>query len=330
VLKTFLRRVTLTVLALGWPSNAPGPIHAQQNAVDFTTPTGQTLALQARPVLVYANGGAAAYVSAAVSLSKTQFRSLRLSGQLADTCQMSSEVSEYGRDGSAPAPPFAWTIASRLVSWSGTEATLDVRIERKDRTGAFRASANVETPRRLRLREGEHRVVDMMGVTGRDCDAVQFDVALLINDPAAVRHAALSYDIWLVHRDADGSDRNVRFRTSGLSGGEVPFAFPPLEHRTDGTAVRSGRGDLHTTIDGIIRGRARPDGRLELTVAASRLVSSGPLGTGDGGTKRLTVADGETVELQLPPFSGSLPGVDLAQFLASQTTAVRVTARRVR
>jgi hypothetical protein len=330
-MQTFTRKIAFTVVALAWASIALSPMDAEQpRTTDFTTPTGQTLSLSARPVLVYANGRAEANVSGAASLSTTHFRSVAFTGAPAETCMMGSDVRFEEQPRSEATPPFAWTIAARLVSWNGHEATLETRIERQDTTGAFRG-ADIQTPRRLILREGEHRVVDAVSVTGRDCEAVQFEVDLRVDEPEPVRNAALSYDIWLVHREADGSDRSARFHTSGLQGREVPYAFAALEHRTDGSAVRTGRGDVHTEIAGVIRGRARSDGRLDLTVAASRMVSAAQLGTGDGGTKRLTVDDGETVALELPPLiSGSLPGVDLAQFLAGQSTAVRVTARRVR
>jgi hypothetical protein len=332
IMKAFIRHIVWASLALGAAGLALETIDARQIVrSDFTTANGQTLSLRVRPVVVHPDGRAAVNVSGAVSLSTTEFRSVLLPAEPGDSCQIGAEVRHSDRDRFAPARPFVWTIAARLVAWSGQEATLDVRIERHDTIGAFGGAAAVQTPRRLILREGEHRIVDMARITGRDCEAVQIDVELVINEPDPVRDAALSYDIWLMHHDPNGSTRTVPFRTSGLQGREVPYAFKPLEHTADGSAVRNGRGEVHTTIAGVLRGRARLDGRLDLTVAASRTVRAGQLGIGDGGTKHLTVDDGETVELELPPdISGSLPGVDLPRFLAGQSTAVRVTARRVR
>ncbi len=54
------------------------------------------------------------------------------------------------------------------------------------------------------------------------------------------------------------------------------------------------------------------------------------LGTGNGGTKQETVAEGETIEFKTPRLSGQLPGVpeDSNVFRDGQT-AIRVTVRRI-
>jgi hypothetical protein len=279
---------------------------------------------------MFTDGRAAANVSGAVSLSASEWRSVVLSANPGESCQFDAEARYVHREPVPPRRPLAWTIAARVIAWSGTEATLDVRIERNDTIRAPENDSN-RPSRRLILRQGEHRVVDMASLPRRDCGTVQFEVELVVDEPEPLRDAVLSYDVWLLHRDADGRERTARFGTSGLQGREVPYTFTPLRQRADGTAVREGPGQILTTIGGTLRGRARLDGRLDLTVGASRTISSRSSGIGDGGTKQLTVEDGETVELELPTVtSGSLPDVDLHRFLAVQATAVRVTARRVR
>jgi hypothetical protein len=329
-MRKWVRIIMTIALAYCRVDATPGRANGRQHAdAEFVTTTGQTLSLTARPVVVYRNGRANWNVSGSVSLSTTRFKWVAVAGLPADSCMMSLATPPGQRPDFDPARPILWSVASRLRSWTGEEATLDVRIERQDTIGVVHRGPDIPA-HRLILREGERRVIDMVSVSGRDCEAVQLEVALLIGEPEAVRHAALSYDIWLVHHEADGTDRSARFRTAGLQGQDVPFAFAPLAHNVDGTPNLSGHGGVQTAIAGRIRGRARPDGRLDLTVAAQRLVTAGAIGQGDGGAKRITVDQDETVELALPGLEGSLPGVNLQQFLAGQSTAVRVTARRVR
>jgi hypothetical protein len=55
----------------------------------------------------------------------------------------------------------------------------------------------------------------------------------------------------------------------------------------------------------------------------------GSLGTGDGGLKQETVADGETIELATPRMIEGLRGVPEDSSLFRGHTAIRVTGRRI-
>jgi len=85
-----------------------------------------------------------------------------------------------------------------------------------------------------------------------------------------------------------------------------------------------------TRLEGRVKGRVRPDGRIDFVVGVMRFVDAGSLGTGDGGGKLVTVSDGEPIEVMTPRLSGELPGVppDSKLYRAGHT-AIRVTVRRI-
>jgi hypothetical protein len=73
----------------------------------------------------------------------------------------------------------------------------------------------------------------------------------------------------------------------------------------------------------------RQDGRIDLVIGLERTVWVKSLGTGDGGSKQETVADGETIELATPRIASSLRGVPEDSNLFRGHTAIRVTVRRI-
>jgi hypothetical protein len=72
-----------------------------------------------------------------------------------------------------------------------------------------------------------------------------------------------------------------------------------------------------------VKGRVRPDGQIDIAVGASRTVLTSRLGNSRGGNKQATVSDGETIELEMPPYDLEGPG------FKAQRTAIRVTVRRL-
>ena len=67
----------------------------------------------------------------------------------------------------------------------------------------------------------------------------------------------------------------------------------------------------------------RPDGQIDLAFGAGRTVLQSGRGNVRGGNKQATIGDGETIELEMPPYNLDGPG------FGAQRTAIRVTVRRL-
>lgn len=110
------------------------------------------------------------------------------------------------------------------------------------------------------------------------------------------------------------------------------FAFPAVGIDAPGIRNPLGGRTLEVSVQGQIRGRVRRDGRLDIAVDAGRIVGAHGLGPhlGSSGRTHLTVAPGETVELEPPPISsGGGTGAQFAEALRDARTAIRVRGRRL-
>ena len=166
------------------------------------------------------------------------------------------------------------------------------------------------------------------------CDRYVVDVSIEFIDSPELTDAALAYDLWLVHRDTRGRQATDRLRITGSQGESQTYLFTPLYHAPNGTLVASERGGdggvFRTSLYGSIKGRARQDGLVDLTFETGRSIGDSNGGTSSGGFKQLTVRHGETVEIELPAPTGMVRDFDLADGFAGQSTAIRITATRVR
>lgn len=239
-------------------------------------------------------------------------------------------------------PIVAWGVEGRLVSVEGDAATVDVHWTRRVSTSAVAPSSSEEWRGRLTLRDGESRPFDLVRVAeGRlPCAwyVPEFGVEFL--DPPQVKDAVLRYDLWLIHRERDGTERVENARMVGRQGARVEYAFTPMHHSLEGVPIESARPDaLKTTLHGQVTGRARADGLIDLTVETWRDVTVREGSRGNSGTKRLTVKPHETIEIVVPParaessFDTAGNGssrVDAATAFEGQHTAIRVTTTRLK
>ena len=147
-------------------------------------------------------------------------------------------------------------------------------------------------------------------------------------DSPDLAHSILDYDVWLVHRDADGREVVDRTEGRGLQGKGVDYTFKPLRYTRAGLADL--RGEVDIQVSGSVKGRVRSDGRIDVSVDAGRMVMFKGVGGGEGGNKQASVADGETVEFELPPQHTRVVGEGWrGEAFSGQRTAIRVTVRRV-
>ena len=154
-----------------------------------------------------------------------------------------------------------------------------------------------------------------------NCDGVVVTMWLEFQDPPELARAVLDYDVWLVHRDATGREVLERSRGRTLHGESLDYLFPRLRYTADG--ILSPDGAVTADYSGSVRGRLRPDGRIDLALYAHRMLVERSLGQGDGGNTRATMSNGETLEFQMPSPVNRTGGFE------AQRTSIRVTVRRV-
>jgi hypothetical protein len=246
-------------------------------------------------------------------------------------CALSSGVYTETGDGPPAGSLVRWRLQARLKSSDSAGAVVDLHWTR---TADDRASVNADTIERryeLSLSERNRVVLDVVRPTeaaSNGCEGVAIEAELTYRDQPDLEGSLLQYDIWLVDTDASGNQITDHLQPRGLQGREIEYAFRPQKFDVDGN--RNSSGPVSSRLEGSVKGRVRPDGRIDLVVGVLRFVQSGRLANGDGGQKQETVADGETIEVATPRLSGSLPDVprDSNLFRAGHT-AIRVTVRRI-
>jgi len=192
------------------------------------------------------------------------------------------------------------------------------------RTVNDRAIADAQTIEReyeLSLFERSREVIDVVRPhegAATNCEGVAIEAEFVYRDAADLENSLLQYDVWLLQTDASGKQFTDHVEPRGFQGRDIELTFRRQRYNQSGAL--SAAGDVSVSLGGTVKGRMRPDGRIDLVLGMSRTVWHGSLGQGDGGSKQETVADGETIELELPRVSGNLAGT---------RTALRVTARRI-
>ena len=172
------------------------------------------------------------------------------------------------------------------------------------------ASAKLE----LQLDEGETRPLDMLHAdAGSQCSgkSVVLDVSASIQEDQALADEVLQYELWLVHKDAQGRETRRQMSATMRQGQEYGYLFAPIRFQVTDQPGTDRRFTVAITMKGSIRGRLQPDGRIavQLDSAARRalVVRGEPMTTGGGGgegRKAFTVAPGEVVEIKIPAPSG--------------------------
>jgi hypothetical protein len=240
------------------------------------------------------------------------------SAEYADLCNISSGAQFQ------PGTRVAWRVEGRLISRDATGARVWVRWTRTVVDPTVFDGGNLVREYETHLVEGVTSVLDLVRpLSGRNpsCDGVVVKMWMEFEDAPALANQVLDYDIWFVHTEADG--RQVVDRTAGraLQGKDVDYLFKRL--RYDATGVPDPDGAVDVEVRGSVKGRVRPDGRIDLSVGAFRTVWQAGLGNGENGNKQATIGDGDTLELEMPPTRQPGPG------FAAQRTSIRVTVRRL-
>jgi hypothetical protein len=222
-----------------------------------------------------------------------------------------------------PGTRVGWTVEGRLLSVDAEGARVAIRWSRNVMDPSLAGLGDMVREYETRLQEGSRSVIDFLRSPlgeAPDCDGVVVRMWLEFRDPPELARAVLDYDVWLVHRDASGREALERSRGRTLQGEDLPYRFPSVEYAEDG---RFSPGGFRAEFGGRVKGRVRPDGRIDLSVRAARTLYEGALGNGSSGEKQATIDSGETIELELPAIADHGAGFE------AQRTSIRVTVRRV-
>jgi hypothetical protein len=289
-------------------------------AVDASAGTTPYLVISIQNLSPARPGGAEASPSWALSSDTIAAPTVGAgSAEFADLCAISAGGAMF-----QPGTRVAWRVEGRLISRDADGARVWIRWTRMVMDRTLVDDDDLVREYETRLAEGERAVIDLIrprAGTGPDCDGVVVKMWVELRDAPQLANRVLDYDIWLVHTEADG--RQVVDRTAGraLQGKDVDYLFKRLRYDTTGIPDPDGAVDVE--VRGSVKGRLRPDGRIDLSVGASRTVWQAGLGNGENGNKQATIGDGDTLELKMPPTRQPGPG------FAAQRTSIRVTVRRL-
>lgn len=217
-----------------------------------------------------------------------------------------------------------WQVEGRLLDVDASGARVWIRWTRRVLDPRLVEAGDVVREYEARLTDGDNFVLDLVrprAGTNAECDGVVVQMGLAFTETPDLANAVLDYDVWLVHREANGREVLDRMSGRGLQGHSVDYLFKRLRYDTNGSPEPAGPVDVE--LRGSVKGRVRPDGQIDLAVGARRTVLKSRIGNSRGGNKQATVSDGETIELEMPPFDLEAPG------FAAQRTAIRVTVRRL-
>jgi hypothetical protein len=247
-----------------------------------------------------------------------------------------------------------WTLQLRRSAGEPGVARVDVEWSRKELAGGTVQAGDRRT---IALKEGEHHILDFVPIPSGPYANVVLELEAVHVEEPQFQSEMLAYDLWLVHEGREGRvTRQVA--VTGIHGQQTPYWFDPPRFPI-GTAA-TDQPALELSVSGTVRGRVRPDGRLEVTLVSRRtLIMSAGLGalarrahTGgaDIGEKTFLASPGETIAVELPAPGGSFtlvpnfaipvhlqPGVTVlgdrlhvsrAEFFGSGKTSILVTVRR--
>jgi len=152
--------------------------------------------------------------------------------------------------------------------------------------------------------EGEHRLLDfvrMREVPGwESCyDSLALELEARVAEASALADRRIAYDLWLVDEGPGGSSTTRRWQVLGKHGESRDFDFEPVHLALPGGGTLAR---LDTQVSGAVRGRVRDDGSLEVALSAHRTdgPDDGRWSIGGYGEKRVRIAAGEAIRLELP------------------------------
>jgi hypothetical protein len=230
-------------------------------------------------------------------------------------CRMGVGSGDSGLPPDAGTSRVMWVVTG---NWLGEQAgRQQMRITSKFlRLGGRESSAS--TTQTLSLRDGDEVTLDAVSEpvdSGCNVHTVTFNARLAMQ-PATPALAQTTYaaDLWLIHDgpfNAQMRDHLI-VNVNGMT--SVPFMFKPLSFSLPQADPRQGNISASISLSGTLRGRARPDGLVDVDLETNPLVygitspaSAPPLTSML--RKTLTLKPGETTAVEFPPPSSGVSSV---------------------
>ena len=205
---------------------------------------------------------------------------------------------------------YLWQVTRTGVSHVNGLVTFDLEWSRFD-DGSPISSASAK--QRLTLDEGTSYPIDMLrAASPGNCKAgaVILEIAASAIEAPAFADTVLQYDLWVTHQDGTGQKQTRHFVVSAKQGTAGAFEFAPFRFGIPKLTVDQYDLDLVTRVIGSIKGRLRPDGKVDVDLDTRRIdrlerrdepPTSQPRASG---RKSLSLQLGETIEIELPNGSG--------------------------
>ena len=233
-----------------------------------------------------------------------------------------------------------WRVEFTLIRAGTDRIVVDVSMDRAEE----RSRSARHLQRRLTLVEGTPHVLDFVeraDAQDGECHTANLvlEISAALAETSTLAGQILDYDLWLVDHVPDSRDSTRHQTLAGVQGQQLPFRFDIRWPLAALVPSRQLVGDLVETVSGAIRGRARADGRIEISLNTSRVLAAGEGSTGDGGLKFFTMRDGERVSLELPASQGRRSALDASggrsfvtdeELLQHHVTSVIVSVNRRR
>jgi hypothetical protein len=253
------------------------------------------------------------YLFAGLSLSGAQ--TLAVPDGTESLCSAgASEVGARALDDLITQHLHVWKVTSRAVGVTERGFSFDVEwVRYASATGTRPVTSGRAT---LVLAEGQRHVLDLVHASGASpqCDAgsVVLDAEARIQEDPAFADRAIQYDLWLVHTDPSGERRTSHVVQTGLHGVQLPFAFSPVRLPVLPSASTQPAFDAVVRINGHLRGRVRRDGAIVVELMTGRRAAIerrsanrvALVPEGGEGRKLIQLAQGETLEIELPALTG--------------------------
>jgi hypothetical protein len=231
--------------------------------------------------------------------------------------------------------------ATRLTVRAATLERIEVDVDwrRYVRTGSAEDPQVVAGDRRsLELREGQRHLLDFVEMPSKpgweSCYSLALELKAGVAEDPALVDRRITYDLWLVDEGPGGSSTTHRTLMTAKHGESREFDFQELRRPLPSSAPsEGGPSSADTHVEGHLRGRITTDGFLELALVASRSDSPGhrPWGVSGSGEKRVKVAAGETIRLELPSpkETPARPGVSAADLEADRQVLTTLRDHKV-
>ena len=264
--------------------------------------------------------GAGGVISLDTLESTAPFNSVTLQSDRGAKCSHSLQMPAGDLAAFDETASAAWRVEATPVKIDADEATVDIRWSRRVPRSGLLLEGSIEREERLTLRDGAIGILDVVRSAGQVpgvCETFAIAIELRFASSADEESAGLGFDLWLIDRGVP-STPPMRVRTQARQGADATYVFPPLR-------LTGATGPVTLGAYGVVTGRARRDGSIDLTFDTTQSVGDDRGSRRGSGRKRLVVRPGETIEFELPdPLKAKLPP-DLQQ----HDFAMRVTTERL-